>query len=73
MSSTGPETPLWTPSAQDVERAEMTRYMRSAGERRGAPFAGYDELWRWSVQETEDFWASIWDFAGVRSSRPRIA
>jgi acetoacetyl-CoA synthetase len=67
---TGLETPLWTPTAADVARAEMTRYMRWAGERRGAPFADYDELWRWSVQETEDFWASIWEFAGVRASRP---
>jgi acetoacetyl-CoA synthetase len=70
MSSTGLETPLWKPAADDVERAEMTRYMHWAGERRGAPFADYDELWRWSVQETEDFWASIWEFAGVRASRP---
>jgi acetoacetyl-CoA synthetase len=70
MSSTGLETPLWKPTAADVERAEMTRYMRWAGERRGAPFVDYEELWSWSVQETEDFWASIWEFAGVRASRP---
>jgi acetoacetyl-CoA synthetase len=61
---------MWTPSAADRERAEMARYMRWAGERRGAPFSDYDELWRWSVQETGDFWASIWEFAGVRASRP---
>jgi acetoacetyl-CoA synthetase len=48
----------------------MTRYMRWAGECRGAPFADYDELWRWSVADTGDFWGSIWDFAGVRASRP---
>jgi acetoacetyl-CoA synthetase len=69
MSSSDTDTPLWEPSAADVERAEMTRYMRWAAERRGAPFADYDELWRWSVQDTEDFWASIWEFAGVRASR----
>ena len=27
----------------------MWRFMRWAGERRGRPFADYDELWRWSV------------------------
>ncbi len=48
----------------------MTRFMRFAGERRGAPFAGYDELWRWSVAELEEFWASIWEFCGVRASKP---
>ena len=55
---------------RSVERAEMTRFMRFAGERRGAPFADYDELWRWSVAELEEFWASIWEFCGVRASKP---
>jgi acetoacetyl-CoA synthetase len=49
--------------------------MRFAGERRGVgaggvPFNNYDELWRWSVDSLEDFWAAIWDFFGVRASRP---
>ena len=70
MSVTDPQTPLWTPSAAERERAELTRYMRWAGERRGAPFEGYEELRRWSVEELEEFWASIWEFAGVRASRP---
>jgi acetoacetyl-CoA synthetase len=61
---------MWTPTEADRDRAAMTRYMRWAGQRRGAPFADYDELWRWSVEHTEDFWASIWEFAGVRASRP---
>jgi acetoacetyl-CoA synthetase len=25
------------------------------------PFAGYDELWRWSVDDVPAFWQSIWD------------
>ena len=44
--------------------------MRWAGERRGQAFADYDELWRWSVEEIEDFWAAIWEFCGVRASKP---
>ncbi|HEX4189116.1 MAG TPA: acetoacetate--CoA ligase [Solirubrobacteraceae bacterium] len=70
MSGTEPQTPLWTPTSEEVERAELTRFMRWAGERRGAPFGAYEELWRWSVQELEDFWGGIWEFAGVRSSIP---
>jgi len=70
MPATDQQAPLWEPSPEDLEQVEMTRYMRWAGERRGRPFANYDELWRWSVDEVEDFWASIWEFFGVRSSRP---
>ncbi len=44
--------------------------MRWAGEREGRTFADYDELWRWSVDELEAFWASVWDFCEVRASAP---
>jgi len=44
--------------------------MRWAGERRGEPFADYAQLWRWSVDELEEFWACVWEFCGVRASKP---
>jgi len=44
--------------------------MRWVGERTGREFADYGELWRWSVEELEEFWACLWEFCGVRSSRP---
>jgi acetoacetyl-CoA synthetase len=69
ISPAGPQVPLWKPTDAERERAEMTRYMRWAGERRGAPFADYGELWRWSVEQTDEFWESIWEFGGVRPSR----
>ena len=40
-------TLLWEPPPALVERAVMTRYMRSLG--RG--FDDYHELWRWSVED----------------------
>jgi acetoacetyl-CoA synthetase len=64
------QKPLWEPTAQELDGSEMARFMRWAGERRGRPFAGYDELWRWSVDELEDFWAALWEFTGVRASKP---
>ncbi len=48
----------------------MTRFMRFAGERRGAPFTDYEQLRQWSVDELEDFWAAVWEFCGVRASKP---
>jgi acetoacetyl-CoA synthetase len=70
VASVHQQTPLWEPSPQALQRAEMTRFMRWAGERRGQAFADYGELWRWSVEEIEDFWAAIWEFCGVRASKP---
>jgi acetoacetyl-CoA synthetase len=64
------QMPLWEPTAEDRERAEMTRFIRYLGERDERELRSYEELWRWSVDELEQFWASVWDFCGVQSSRP---
>jgi acetoacetyl-CoA synthetase len=56
---------LWAPSPERIERATITRFARAVG-REG----GYDELWRWSVQDLEAFWAAVWEFCDVRASTP---
>jgi acetoacetyl-CoA synthetase len=70
MSADAAGTPLWTPSAEWRERAEMTGFMGWASERWRRPLRDYPELWSWSVEELEDFWASIWERYAVRASRP---
>src|SRR3954447_9389492 len=47
---------LWTPSAERIERANLTKFAR----KRGLP-EDYAELWQWSVDKLEEFWAAIWD------------
>jgi acetoacetyl-CoA synthetase len=45
--------------------------MRWLEDERGLRFDGYEELWRWSVEEVGAFWDSIWDFFGVRADGER--
>jgi acetoacetyl-CoA synthetase len=59
--------PLWEPSAELVERARLTEFMRWLAAERGLDFGGYDELWRWSVDDLDAFWGAIWDFFGVQA------
>jgi acetoacetyl-CoA synthetase len=61
---------LWEPSPESIERATMTRYMRWLADARGRSFDDYESLWRWSANEIEDFWASIWDFFDVQAQTP---
>ncbi|HEX7290609.1 MAG TPA: acetoacetate--CoA ligase [Conexibacter sp.] len=58
---------LWTPSPERIERAWLTRYQRWLEQRLGRTFAGYAELQRWSVDELDAFWRSIWDFFDVQA------
>ena len=57
---------LWEPPTELREGSQLARYMRSLD--RG--FESYDELWRWSVDDLEGFWGSLWDHFGVRASSP---
>jgi acetoacetyl-CoA synthetase len=53
---------LWSPSAERVERANMTAFMRALGHE------DYAGLWRWSVEDLEGFWRAIWETYEVEGS-----
>ncbi len=59
MTEPSPQ-PLWTPTPERIERAAITAFARA----HDLPEA-YDELWRWSVDDIERFWATIWDHYDV--------
>ncbi|HEV3095067.1 MAG TPA: acetoacetate--CoA ligase [Solirubrobacteraceae bacterium] len=70
MADTDEQVPLWAPTAQQLAAARMTHFMAWVGARHGRTFADYDELWRWSVDELEQFWGGVWEYCGVRASMP---
>ena len=68
LSSRGYGAVLWEPDEQTVHDARITRFMRwLAG--RGHQFAGYDDLWRWSVTQPAEFWSAVWDYFEVLGDR----
>jgi acetoacetyl-CoA synthetase len=56
---------LWAPPADARGRFELGRYLDWLAAERGIDFAGYEELWRWSVDDLAGFWGSLWDFFGL--------
>jgi acetoacetyl-CoA synthetase len=62
---------LWRPSERSVSGARITRYAAWLADGHGPALSGYDELWRWSVAQPAEFWASIWDHFGVLGRRGR--
>jgi acetoacetyl-CoA synthetase len=61
---------LWQPTAADRESSRVGEFLRWLERERGLAFADYDELWRWSVDELEDFWDAVWQFFALPSSAP---
>ncbi len=64
------KVPLWKPSEERIEQAAISRFMSLIDERHGAGFSSYGELYDWSVSNISDFWAAVWDFVGIKASRP---
>jgi len=57
--------PLWTPSAERVERAALTAFRRRVERQTGQALRTYTDLWRWSVDERAAFWRAAWEFCEV--------
>jgi len=61
---------LWRPSEDRIKNSNMYAFMQAVNEKFNKNFASYDELYQWSVDNLEDFWALLWDFVGVKASQP---
>jgi acetoacetyl-CoA synthetase len=56
---------LWTPPPDVRERSRIGDYLRWLERERGLSFAGYPQLWQWSVADLPGFWSSIWQYFQV--------
>ena len=71
---------LWEPDEERIASANVVTFARWAARTKGVDAFGggdtsaanfdYDALWRWSVTDIDGFWASIWEFYGVRAQTP---
>ena len=62
------KTPLWTPSEERKQNANITRFIEAINARHGLNVHSYAELYRWSVENIPDFWVDIWDFSAMIAS-----
>ncbi|HEX4752737.1 MAG TPA: acetoacetate--CoA ligase [Solirubrobacterales bacterium] len=65
MTTTTEPVPIWQPGAEEVERAEVTHFIRWLAAERGVELDGYRDLWRWSVDDLDGFWRAAWDYFEV--------
>jgi acetoacetyl-CoA synthetase len=61
---------VWTPSERERLEPQLARYLAWLQEERGIAFADYDAVFRWSIEDLEAFWASVWDYYGIRAHTP---
>jgi acetoacetyl-CoA synthetase len=55
---------LWEPPRELREDSAMSAFMRERG------FDDYDALWKWSVDEPDEFWGALWELFDIKASKP---
>ncbi|MDQ3730568.1 MAG: acetoacetate--CoA ligase, partial [Pseudomonadota bacterium] len=57
--------PLWVPAEERIEQANITAFMRRVEAEYRERFNNYNALYAWSIDQPQQFWRAVWDFAGI--------
>jgi len=66
------DQPLWTPDPARIEQARISGFIRAAARSSGRTMNGYDDLYRWSIEDRAGFWSLLWEQAGVIGERGEV-
>ncbi len=59
---------LWRhPNPQSTELFTFQHYI---GKKYSLNNSSYDELWQWSIDHPSAFWKEIWEYTGIKATKP---
>ena len=64
LTDTGP---LWQPSKDIIENANLTEFISQVGQK-FPPVTDFNSLYRWSIESSDLFWSHFWDYSHIVSS-----
>ncbi len=62
--------PLWIPSEEQIQQANITSFIRLVNERFKLNLKDYDDLHAWSVSHGHEFWSFYVTYAGIDFKTP---
>jgi len=60
---------LWKPSEERIKNSNMYKFIQFINNKYGTNFTEYRPLYKWSIENIPEFWASFWDFADIKYSK----
>ncbi len=63
------KTPLWIPTEEFKRKARLTHFIQHVNQKYHLGIQNFSDLYRWSVEAIPAFWATLWEYADIRSSR----
>ncbi|MGM0943074.1 MAG: acetoacetate--CoA ligase [Bacillota bacterium] len=67
MKQVSEGTLLWEPSNERKKNSKINHYIHWLKQHKGLDFQNYHSLWKWSVNEIEAFWSSIWEYFEIKA------
>jgi acetoacetyl-CoA synthetase len=61
---------IWSPSDERIKETVLWDFMSWLKSEKSVEVLDYAQMWKWSVDELESFWESVWEYSGVISSSP---
>ena len=61
--------PLWVPSEERRKQANVTKFINTVNKKHDLRISSYNELYEWSIENTPDFWAAMWEFGKIKASK----
>ncbi|MDP8206344.1 MAG: acetoacetate--CoA ligase [Candidatus Electryonea clarkiae] len=61
--------PLWRPSRERIEKANLTTFSRFLNNNFDLQFDSYADLHSWSVSDPGTFWRAVWQFTRIKASK----
>ncbi|MCH7663892.1 MAG: acetoacetate--CoA ligase [Chloroflexi bacterium] len=59
---------LWTPTADRISSANITKFKDYVNNQRNLSISGYSELYEFSTKHPDQFWGDFWKFSSIISS-----
>ena len=64
------KTHLWKINKEKLNRTNLAKYSDFIKKNHSVNFSNdFDKIWKWSVDNPEIFWKSIWDFTKVKGQQ----
>ena len=58
---------LWENS--NPEASEMYKFIKHVNQKYSKTISTYDDLYRWSIENTSEFWNEVWIYTGMIGSK----
>ena len=60
---------LWEPSLEFIKSTNIYKFKKRINKKYNLSIDSYSSLYKWSIENIEEFWSEVWDFSDIKHSR----